>query len=184
MGNYEEEGWTPWRNAILHIKTHPREIVENVVDIGHFIPVHGTHIDNLKNEFIDHTAVQINTGVAYPVGGGKDTYSLNATYFGPGYQVTHMKGYLESRLINAHTMIDQDTLHLRFAVSLKHGGDLKKTEKFLEQYIENLREGFFQDVRIWENKAFRDRPILCDGDGAIMRLRKWYRQFYQPMEAA
>src|SRR5690606_21736778 len=35
--------WLPWRHARLRIKTHSREIVENVVDVGHFQPVHGTH---------------------------------------------------------------------------------------------------------------------------------------------
>ena len=32
-------------------------------------------------------------------------------------------------------------------------------------------------IYIWENKMFRTRPALCDGDGPIGLLRKWYRQF-------
>jgi len=35
-----------------------------------------------------------------------------------------------------------------------------------------------QDIPIWENKAYRSAPLLCDGDGPIMRYRQWTRQFY------
>jgi 3-ketosteroid 9alpha-monooxygenase subunit A len=33
-------------------------------------------------------------------------------------------------------------------------------------------------VAIWENKCFRQVPVLCDGDGPIMKLREWYAGFY------
>jgi 3-ketosteroid 9alpha-monooxygenase subunit A len=68
---------------------------------------------------------------------------------------------------------------LRFGVLLKSvGGDEAKTKKFAEFYAENLRLGFHQDIQIWENKKYRDAPVLCDGDGPIMKLRNWYAQFY------
>ena len=35
-----------------------------------------------------------------------------------------------------------------------------------------------QDIPIWENKVFRDAPILCDGDGPIAKYRRWFGQFY------
>lgn len=172
--------WTPWSFGQIIVKTHPREIVENVVDVGHFIPVHGTHVDTISNEFVDHMATQINSGTAYPLGGGKDKYSLRATYHGPGWQYTHMKGYLESHLINAHTPIDENTLLLRFAVSVRKRDGIVLDEAFLAKYVENLRQGFFQDIRIWENMHTKDHPVLCDADGPLIKLRQWYRTFYQP----
>ena len=54
------------------------------------------------------------------------------------------------------------------------------TEEFAARYIDNLRQGFLEDVSIWENKVYRDLPVLCDGDGPIGKLRKWYKQFYAP----
>ena len=39
------------------------------------------------------------------------------------------------------------------------------------------------DVRIWEDKVFRTRPMLCRDDGPVMRLRSWYRQFFPELEA-
>lgn len=184
LEGYGDPEWTPWYHAMLEVKTHPREIVENVADIGHFIPVHGTHVNDFENIYEAHRATQISKGVAYPLGGGEDHFTLDATYHGPGYQVTEMDGFLESRLVNAHTPITregQGTLDLRFAVSIKRTGDKAKDELFARGYVDNLREGFLQDVRIWENKVYRERPILCDGDGPIGKLRRWYKQFYRPV---
>jgi 3-ketosteroid 9alpha-monooxygenase subunit A len=171
-----------WDHSCLEIATHPREIVENVADLGHFMPVHGTDVDpaSFRNEYDGHMATQINKGVAYPLGGGEDPYELRATYYGPGYQLTRLNGVANGLLVNAHTPIDQNRLHLRFAVSLKVTGDRNQTERFMSQYIDNLRRGFLQDVQIWEHKVFRDKPVLCDGDGPIGQLRRWHQQFYGP----
>jgi 3-ketosteroid 9alpha-monooxygenase subunit A len=96
-----------------------------------------------------------------------------------------MHGVLEARLVNAHTPVDESSLDLRFGVLLKHIGSADKTKMFAEKYAENLKLGFHQDIAIWENKLFREVPVLCDGDGPIMKLRKWYAQFYaDPTQAA
>lgn len=34
------------------------------------------------------------------------------------------------------------------------------------------------DVRIWQSKIFRDSPTLSRDDGPVVRLRRWYSQFY------
>ncbi len=169
--------WTPWVTSIMTIATVPREIIENVADKAHFPRVHNTEIDRFDNEFIDHMAIQRAAGVAYPRAGGSDKFELTATYYGPAYQITEMQSFLPNRLFNAHTPIDDKSLHLRFGVMLKRSAD-GKADKHAQMYIKNLQVGFGEDVQIWENKAWRDRPQLCDGDGAIGALRRWYRQFY------
>jgi 3-ketosteroid 9alpha-monooxygenase subunit A len=170
---FGDAGWTGWSHKLMTIRTHPREIIENVADSGHFPAVHGTHLEQFDNEFVDHVAIQRSAGVAYPRGGGSDRFKLTATYYGPAYQVTEMDSFIKNRLVNAHTPIDEETLHLRFGVMLE-----KKAAKYAAAYVDNLTLGFGEDVAIWENKLWRDRPMLCDGDGAIGALRRWYRQFY------
>lgn len=178
LDDWGREGWTRWTMSKLRIRTHPREIVENVVDKAHFPKVHNTHVETFENEFDGPNATQRTRGVAYPVGGGKDEFEITATYFGPGYQFSWMKGVLEARLVNAHTPVDTESLDLRFGVMLKFVGSEERTKKFAEMYAENLRLGFHQDIQIWENKKYRDVPVLCDGDGPIIKLRQWYSQFY------
>jgi 3-ketosteroid 9alpha-monooxygenase subunit A len=175
-----EQEWGGWAHHCLRINTHSREIVENVVDVAHFKYIHGTHVEQFENRFEGHKAVQVNRGIAYPRGGGKDAYELEATYYGPGVQISDMRGVLHSMLINAHTMIDEQTLDLRFGVRLKTGKNAEKTKRIAAAYIENLTQGFLEDVAIWENKTYREVPLLCADDGPIMKLRKWYAQFFAP----
>jgi hypothetical protein len=33
-------------------------------------------------------------------------------------------------------------------------------------------------VPIWERKLHHAKPMLTENDGAVMRLRRWYSQFY------
>ena len=41
-----------------------------------------------------------------------------------------------------------------------------------------IRIGFEQDVAIWKSKARIDNPLLCEEDGPVYQLRRWYEQFY------
>jgi len=170
--------WLPWHQSCLQVKTHPREIVENVADIAHFPVVHRTEVDTFENIYEGHMATQLTAGKAYPAGGGVDDFKIRATYFGPGCQVSWMEGVLQSRLLLAHTPIDHNTLDLRFAVKLQDFGDAERGAKFAQGYADNLRIGFHEDISIWVNKKWRDQPLMCDGDGPLGRLRVWYRQFY------
>jgi phenylpropionate dioxygenase-like ring-hydroxylating dioxygenase large terminal subunit len=34
------------------------------------------------------------------------------------------------------------------------------------------------DLIVWDNKKYRPKPLLCDGDGPILAWRKYFRQFY------
>ena len=43
--------------------------------------------------------------------------------------------------------------------------------------ISLLTFAFAQDVAIWENKIYIPDPLVCDGDGPLHKLRKWYGQF-------
>ncbi len=180
-----DEAWTPWYTNKLQVKTHPREIVENVADSAHFPVVHRTDVVAFGNEYIDHMATQRTEGIAVPPGGGKDHFKIEATYYGPAFQVSHMHGVLDSVLLLAHTPIGPNLLDLRFAVSIRKAG--ARTDQFAAMYVDNLTRGFHEDIDIWEHKLYRDVPRLVDGDGPIGRLRTWYRQFYTapaPDEAA
>ncbi|HTJ42374.1 MAG TPA: Rieske 2Fe-2S domain-containing protein [Kofleriaceae bacterium] len=182
IAEHGDPGWTAWSLSKMRIATAPCEIIENVADSGHFPAVHGTNLEQFDNEFVDHMAIQRSSGVAYPIGGGSDRFSLVATYYGPAYQITEMESFLPNKLVNAHTPIDEHSLDLRFGVMLKKVGSDEKMARYAAGYVQNLTVGFGQDVAIWENKVWRDRPTLCDGDGAIGALRRWYRQFYTSNE--
>lgn len=45
-------------------------------------------------------------------------------------------------------------------------------------YVKQAQEAFYEDVAIWHTKTRVDNPLLCDGDGPVYQLRRWYEQFY------
>jgi 3-ketosteroid 9alpha-monooxygenase subunit A len=179
---YGSDEWLPWQTGIYHIKTHPREIVDNLADRAHFPRVHNTIIEDFAFEVDGHIARQRVKGAAH-FPGGVDHFSSTTTYHGPGYLLMRMDGLLQNYMLLAHTPVDENHLDLRLAVTLKIVGNRAKTEGYVKGYLDNLRAGFEDDIRIWETKIYRDPPLLCDGDGPIGRLRKWYRQFYRVKEA-
>jgi 3-ketosteroid 9alpha-monooxygenase subunit A len=172
--------WLPWATSFYRIKTHPREIVENLADRAHFPRVHSTSVDEFSFDVAGHTATQVVKGRAHLPGGGVDQFQSSTTYHGPGYLLMRMDGALQNYMLVAHIPVEQNELELRMGVMLKIvGGDKGRTEGYVAKYMENLKAGFEDDIRIWENKLYRETPVLCDGDGPITQLRRWYRQFYQ-----
>ena len=117
-------------------------------------------------------------GRAHLPGGGVDQFASSTTYHGPGYLVMRMNGVMQNYMLVAHTPVDASSLELRMGVMLKNVAGGAEMEKIVALYMANLKAGFEDDIRIWENKLYRDVPVLCDGDGPIAQLRRWYRQFY------
>jgi len=175
--------WSPWSIDIMTIETNCRELVDNMADVAHFVPVHANSIDSFKNISDGHVFVQAQTG-------GSETLSdgglvSTATYYGPAYMITEMEGdiegkHIESKLLVSHVPVSQQSFDLRFGVMVKKLPELSEDENraMVDGYVELSRAAFFQDVDIWHNKIKIDSPILCDGDGPIHKLRQWYEQFY------
>jgi len=181
---YGSDKWLPWSTSQYSIKTHPREIVDNLADRSHFPRVHNTAIDEFEFTVDGHTATQRVKGRAFLAKGGVDPFESTTTYHGPGYLLMRMEGALSNWMLFAHTPIEENLLDLRMAVTLKVMGDRATTESYVGLYLENLKQGFEDDIKIWEHKVYREPALLCEGDGPIGKLRKWYRQFYTTGEPA
>lgn len=51
--------------------------------------------------------------------------------------------------------------------------------------ISEMMRTYHEDMQIWESKEYLPHPVLCDGDGAIIKLRRWYAQFFDsPVESS
>jgi 3-ketosteroid 9alpha-monooxygenase subunit A len=181
IAEYGTDAWLPWFTHVYHVKTHPREVVDNLADKAHFPQVHQTRVEEFRFETEGHTATQWVKGVSYQGEKVIDRFSSTTTYHGPGYLIMRMIGVLENYMLLAHTPVDEDHLDLRIAISLRVVKDRATTEGYTQLYLANVKAGFEDDLRIWEHKVYRDPPMLCDGDGPIGKMRRWYRQFYRPV---
>jgi 3-ketosteroid 9alpha-monooxygenase subunit A len=108
-----------------------------------------------------------------------------ATYHGPSimyYYTTSTGGAIEYRSwwVNFHTPISDDEVELTSGVIVASMDGSPLPQMFLDNYPIAAIAAFGQDVEVWKTKLYRADPILCDGDGPIHKLRKWYNRFYLP----
>ena len=175
------EDWSDYSMASFLVKNNCRELIDNMADKGHFGPVHQAPFEGFWNEAKDHTYTQEMTANS-PILGG-DLFS-QATYEGPAYMTTYMSAVqdgntVESRLLVSHLPLTMTSFQINFGVMVKKVPGMSKEEEdaFVQGYVDANNYAFGQDVAIWENKIYIPDPVVCDGDGPLHKLRKWYGQF-------
>ncbi|TQM25698.1 Rieske 2Fe-2S domain-containing protein [Nocardia bhagyanarayanae] len=183
--------WTDWHWYSTVVYTNCREIVDNVVDMAHFYYVHGSLPTYFKNVFEGHTATQyFESGAREDLPGpvGKPLLLGNtsiASYHGPSFMIDDLTYHYEngdyhSVLLNCHYPIDANSFVLQYGIIVKKeaGVSAEEAEATARSLGDWVKLGFEQDVEIWKNKARIDNPLLCEEDGPVYQLRRWYQQFY------
>lgn len=184
--------YTPWSWHTKEINgSHCRELIDNVADMAHFYYVHFAFPTSFRNIFEGHTATQFMESKGRPdkseggYSGEDSTLQSVATYYGPSYMINWLtvdyKGFVtEVILINCHIPTGPDSFTLQYGISVKkpEGLDEKTVDYIAERYTQSFGDGFLQDVHIWENKVAVQNPLLCEEDGPVYQLRRWYEQFY------
>ncbi len=183
--------YTDWFWASVPINgSHCRELIDNVVDMAHFYYVHFSFPTSFRNVFEGTQATQFMESKGRPdVSGGYGDANLflksEATYYGPAYMINWLdvdyKGFqTEVILINTHLPTGPSSFTLQYGITVKkpEGLDDKTADFIATKYAEMFGDGFLQDVAIWQNKAPVQNPLLCEEDGPVYQLRRWYEQFY------
>ncbi|WP_158882860.1 Rieske 2Fe-2S domain-containing protein [Amycolatopsis anabasis] len=188
--NGEWSNWT-WDSVLIE-GSNCREIVDNMVDMAHFFYIHYAFPTYFKNVFEGHIATQyLNTkgrpdmGMASNYGGEENLLRSEASYYGPSYMINTLlntyKGFeIENVLINCHYPVTANSFVLQWGVSVKKlpGVSDEQADKIAGKFAKSIGVGFLQDVEIWKNKTRIDNPLLCEEDGPVYQLRRWYEQFY------
>jgi len=185
------DAYTDWFWKVVPIEgSNCRELIDNVVDMAHFYYVHLSFPTSFRNVFEGTVATQYMASKGRPdVSGGYGAPELflksEATYFGPSYMVNWLevdyKGFLtEVILINSHIPTGPDSFTLQYGITVKkpEGLDDASVAYIGRKYAEMFGDGFLQDVHIWKNKVPVQNPLLCEEDGPVYQLRRWYEQFY------
>jgi len=177
---YSDE-WSDYGMASFVVKNNCRELIDNMADKAHFGPVHQAPFEGFWNEAKDHTYTQEMTADSPIL--GRDLFSA-ATYEGPAYMTTFMSAIqegqkVESRLAVTHLPLTMTSFQINFGTMVKKipGMSQEDEDAYVQAYIDANNYAFGQDVSIWENKIYISDPVVCDGDGPLHKLRKWYGQF-------
>jgi 3-ketosteroid 9alpha-monooxygenase subunit A len=188
-----DDEWTDWLWYETLVETNVREVIDNNADMAHFFYVHLSFPTYFKNIFEGHVAAQYMNGKAredarprLPEGSPKMLGNSSvAAYYGPSFMIDELTyDYdtmdVRTTLINCHYPIDENSFVLQYGIIVKKqdGLDEKAAMEVADTQALYVRRGFEQDVQIWKNKARIDNPLLCEEDGPVYQLRRWYEQFY------
>ena len=92
------------------------------------------------------------------------------------------KGFeTEVILINCHIPTGPDSFTLQYGITRQEARGHGRQDRELHRArstAEMFGGGFLQDVHIWKNKVPVQNPLLCEEDGPVYQLRRWYEQYY------
>lgn len=178
LPEYDDPAWTPFEVRRWRVRSHWLDMNENAVDQAHFVYVHGTHTQPRTQAQIDGHILRCRSRMKMGTPRGEIEGGIDTDDHGPGFQVVHVHGAIECVMMNTATPVDEQYTDVSFAYSVDTSGGADAARGVGAAIIRDLEKQMAQDIVIWEHKAYRDRPVLCDGDGEFGTYRKWFRQFF------
>jgi 3-ketosteroid 9alpha-monooxygenase subunit A len=154
-------------------KTHPHEVLENVVDTAHLKYVHGSEaipVVDMKQEETGKFFFELN---------GAGDQDLSVKLWGLGVAKLDYKIEVPLFEYDTQTPIDEETLWMRTRIYVKDLGSDELNQSVGDQIAKELDAQVQADIQIFENKRHVEKPLLCDGDGPIPIFRRWAEQFYR-----
>ena len=159
---FHDPDWSPVIVRTFEIRVSAQDMAENNVDFSHFRFVHGS--DGIpEDEFITEGTYKKTIG-----GGG--TFIREG--FGLGLGVLRVQGYVT--FLSSTTPLDRGNVLVRWVFTSPRS----LGEGAAEQAAESFSAGVSQDIPIWENKVYRDPPVITKTEKLILEHRRWCEQFY------
>jgi nitrite reductase/ring-hydroxylating ferredoxin subunit len=163
---FSDPEWSPIEVREFDIRISAQDMAENNVDFAHFRFVHGTDAIP-EDEFLTDGTYKKTIG-----GGG----NFIREGFGLGLGVLRVKDYVT--FLSSTTPIDEDNVRVRWIFTApKANGEHAAT-----QAADSFCAGVSQDIPIWENKIYRDPPVVTKTEKLILEHRRWARQFYSGLD--
>jgi nitrite reductase/ring-hydroxylating ferredoxin subunit len=159
---FHDEGWSPIVVRDFEIRVSAQDMAENNVDFSHFRYVHGTEAIP-EDEFVTDGTYKRAVG-----GGG----SFIREGYGLGLGVLRVLDYVT--FLSSTTPIDTDNVHVRWVFTAPAANGPGAATEAADSFC----AGVSQDIPIWENKVYRDPPVITKTEKLILEHRRWSQQFY------
>jgi phenylpropionate dioxygenase-like ring-hydroxylating dioxygenase large terminal subunit len=162
---FDDPDWLAMDVREFAVASCCQEMAENNYDTVHFKYVHGSDSIPTQKDLID--------------GFYKRSETLDGSFvregFGLGLGVLRMKRpEITFTFLSNTTPIDEENLLVRWLfTSPKSVG-----EELARLGADSFCAGVSQDIPIWENKIYKDPPVLRPMEKAVTEHRRWSRQFY------
>jgi 3-ketosteroid 9alpha-monooxygenase subunit A len=159
------------------VNTFIQELGENGVDFAHLKFLHHAPVIPTGECRADGVRWHVNMANGYIIieqtGPG-----LQLVRFTKGTVVTTMVSYPQP-INNCRTIMRMGLTHKKYPAGTP---EATLAANMLQEQIGqgvDAQAGFESvDMIVWNNKRYREQPLLCDGDGEILKWRKYFSQFY------
>ena len=185
-----DPNWSEFTRYEWDVHTPIQEAGENAVDIAHFVAVHGAR--EMPKATITLGGHRRNTDVSFLApaidpAGNIDLTRMERVHIvtrscGPGMSTQTFELGAKTVMLATVTPITPARMKLCFNFTKRLDTPVH-FQPLVDGLIAEIVRQVEQDIPIWENKVFREAPILCDGDGPIAKYRRWFGQFYDSTDS-
>jgi 3-ketosteroid 9alpha-monooxygenase subunit A len=154
-------------------------VLENAVDRAHFHYVHDCIDLPRTDAAVDgdgHTFRTISRATARFLGLPIDA-TVEITFRGAGLATTRLAAPASILVVSSTTPIDEQHVEHRNSFWIDRAVPPVIRSVVGRLAMHRAVQEVDKDVPIWESKSHRSRPVLCDGDGPIMKFRRWYARY-------
>lgn len=200
----EEKGWTKTLTHVYSLKTHPQETSENVIDLSHLSVLHGFDEVGHSGRFeIDgpsfRTDFRFDGDYHFPMFRAMRTeLEAEVQIWGLGFLfVETVSRALGARTLNwfLATPVDGERVDILVSAKVQALPDsgvraLRVVPRALREKLMlpivmyEFKKNIERDFTVWENKAYREYPLLTAADGDILAFRRYCQQFYPAADQA
>jgi 3-ketosteroid 9alpha-monooxygenase subunit A len=185
LAEWDDPAWVRWVfDRLGPMDCHPQEIVDNMADVAHFPPVHGSSPDYayFENEIRGHI-LRMRYGAGHrTLASGDAILDSDVWYTGPGILMSRQKGIHSSIQMITHTPVDDGVIRIWHALLVRGRGATADDTDAAAARVNQAANlvAFTQDFDIWSNKRPALSILQIAADGPFPAVRAWYRQFYNP----
>jgi len=187
---HKELVWHRLWHWTVRIRSHPQEMAENGVDLGHFTALHGFNNVRVIEPFtVDGPRFRV--GYAYtqnPFGISGPDVEFRILWDGLGFSrlETDIAGGRGVLVLGLATPVGEREMVVHLGVTLRRHSD-SAIRKALWSCVDavvgplvlfEMVRQYKQDTRVWNRKKYLRRPAIAAGDGPIPAFRQWASQFY------
>lgn len=162
------------------IRVHGQDIMENSVDSAHFRAVHGHNTP--ENTFrVEGKELRISQTITVNRFGLLLKGHLEFHMIEPGFHYLYFPEVAGTKALvfSSITPIDEEITNHRLSIWVNKS-PIPGWSSIIRRFVVwQMMRTYREDLQIWETKDHLLHPVLCDGDGAIIKLRRWYAQFFE-----
>lgn len=187
FAEWNDPQWVRWKiDQMGTIALHPQEVLDNMADVAHLNPVHGSTVEYFENEFRDHVVIQRQGGGHRTLVTTSGMLETDTWYTGPAILYSKLTGLYDTLMLITHTPVDDGVLKVWHGLLVKSPNRIATPEDVTNAraYQEQSRLAFAQDFDIWAHKRPCINPLQIPTDGPFHKGRIWYGQFYNPRARA